>query len=46
VDQFSLRNNDNIKARCKLIATEDLSNQSFSSIPHHRTTQLSGGCYA
>jgi hypothetical protein len=40
VEQLALRHNDQVEARRELVATENLSNQSFRSIPHHRASQL------
>jgi hypothetical protein len=42
VEQLSLRDYDDVEARRDLVATEDLSNQSFSSISLDRSPELSG----
>jgi len=43
VKQFPLRHDDHVEAWRDLIATENLSNQSFSSVPLNSPTQLPGG---
>jgi hypothetical protein len=43
VKQFPLRHDDRVEAWRDLVATENLSNQSFSSIPLDGPTQLPGG---
>jgi len=42
VEKFSLRDDDDVVARGDLVATKNLSNQSFSSIPLHRATEFPG----
>src|SRR5437899_4731239 len=42
VEQFAFRNDDDVEAGRELVATEDLSNQSFSSISLDRATQFPG----
>jgi len=43
VEQFALRDYDDVKALCDVVAPENLSYQSFSSVPLDRATQLFGG---
>src|SRR3954447_20469547 len=42
VEKFSLRDDDDVVALGDLVATENLSNQSFSSISLHRSADLPG----
>jgi len=42
VEQFAFRDDDDVEAWREFVATEDLSNQSFSSISLDRSTQLPG----
>jgi hypothetical protein len=42
VEQLSLGDYDDVEARRDLVATEDFSNQSFSSISLDRSPELSG----
>jgi hypothetical protein len=42
VKQLALRDHDHIEPRRDLVSTKDLSNQSFSSIPLNRSTDLPG----
>jgi hypothetical protein len=46
VEQFPLGDEDNVKPSGNLVATENLSNQSFSSIPLHCPAQFSRGGYS
>jgi hypothetical protein len=43
VEQFAFRDDDDVEAWRELIATENLSNQSFSSISLDRAPQFAGG---
>jgi hypothetical protein len=43
VEQFAFRDDDDVEAGRELVATENLSNQSFSSISLDRAPQLPGG---
>ena len=42
-EELALRHHDDVVARRDLVATENLSYQSFSTIPHDGAAQLSGG---
>ena len=42
VEQFAFRNDDDVEAGRELVATENLSNQSFSSISPDGPTELAG----
>ena len=42
VEQFAFRDDDDVEAGRELVATEDLSNQSFSSISLDRAAQFPG----
>jgi hypothetical protein len=42
VEEFTLRNDDNVKPRRYLVSTKDLSNQSFSSVSLNRAADLPG----
>jgi hypothetical protein len=42
VEQVALRDDDDVEARGDVVATEDLSNQTFSTISLDRATQLPG----
>jgi hypothetical protein len=43
VEQFAFRDDDDVEAGRELVATENLSNQSFSSISLDRAAQFPGG---
>jgi hypothetical protein len=43
VEQIAGGDDDHVESRSDLVATENLSNQSFSSISFHRTAELAGG---
>jgi hypothetical protein len=40
VEQLALGNNDHVESRCEFVATENLSNQTFSSISYDRAAKL------
>src|ERR1700730_17105986 len=40
VEQFALGDDHDVKSRCDLVTTENLSYQTFSAIPHDRSAQL------
>jgi hypothetical protein len=43
VEQLALRDDHDVKSRRDLVATENLSYQTFSAIPHDCSAQLPGG---
>src|SRR6266699_6391163 len=43
VEQFALRDDHDVESGRDLVATKNLSNQSFRSVPLHRTTKFPGG---
>jgi hypothetical protein len=43
VEQFALRDDDDVEARRDVVTTKNLSNQSLSAISRDRATQFSGG---
>ena len=44
VEQFAFRDDDDVEARGDVVATEDLSNQTFRAVSLNGATQLPGCC--